>query len=327
MAAGPPVTTDVGRAVEVLRDGGLVGLPTETVYGLAADAERSEAIARVFAAKGRPTDHPLIVHIASADDLDRWATAPPSARILTDLWWPGPLTLLLRRSERVLDAVTGGRDTVAVRSPAHPVAQAVLDGFGGGLVAPSANRFGRVSPTSAADVVADLGSAVDLVLDGGPCSVGVESTIVDLAHGQPVVLRRGGVLAADLSDGLGVAVGHVGDDAESVAPGMLASHYAPDAAVVVLDAAATDAQVRTAVAEAGREGRPVGLLAPRRVPDLAPSVVELDPPADVEAYARSLYRCLRQADLSGIDTLVVVPPPSEGIGAAVLDRLVRAARR
>ncbi|HSL56219.1 MAG TPA: L-threonylcarbamoyladenylate synthase, partial [Acidimicrobiales bacterium] len=227
----PELTTDVDRAVAVLRAGGLVGLPTETVYGLAADAEQPAAVARVFAAKGRPPSHPLIVHLASGGALDDgWAAdVPDTARTLAAVVWPGPLTLLVRRGPRVLDEVTGGRPTVALRVPDHPSALAVLAGLDGGLVAPSANRFGRVSPTTAADVVAELGDRVDLVLDGGPCRVGVESTIVDLTGPEPVVLRPGGVPAARLAELLGVAVRRWSGEGEAVAPGMLPSHYAPSA--------------------------------------------------------------------------------------------------
>lgn len=330
MAGAPELSIDVDRAIAVLRAGGLVGLPTETVYGLAADAESPGAIARVFAAKGRPTDHPLIVHVAGAADLDRWAVeVPDAARRLADRWWPGPLTMLLQRAPRVLDAVTAGRHTVALRSPAHPVARAVLDGFGAGLVAPSANRFGRVSPTCAADVVAELGAEVDLVLDGGRCTVGVESTIVDLTDERSVVLRRGGVLAGDIADLLGVPVEEAAAGAEAVAPGMLASHYAPDATIVLLPADATDADVRAGVADAAGADRAavVGVLAPRRIVGLPEGVMELDPPAGADEYARVLYRRLRVADERGIDRLVVVPPPATGIGAAVVDRLERAAHR
>ncbi|MDZ7679079.1 MAG: L-threonylcarbamoyladenylate synthase [Acidimicrobiales bacterium] len=332
MTAGarPEVTTDPERAVAVLGSGGLVAIPTETVYGLAADATRPEAVRAVFAAKGRPSDHPLIVHVAGADELDRWAAdVPGTARALVDRWWPGPLTVLLRRSSRVLDEVTGGRDTVALRSPAHRLAHAVLEGFGGGLVAPSANRFGRVSPTTAADVVAELGARVDLVLDGGPCEVGVESTIVDLSGGVPVVLRQGGVSAGDIEAVLGVHVQVAEQGATPVAPGMLASHYAPDARVVVLDpetGAPEVAQAIGSLADGGADGT-FGVLAPEHVAGLDPSVVQLAPAGDAVSYARVLYSRLREADTRGIDCLVVVPPRPEGIGAAVLDRLTRAAHR
>lgn len=321
----PEVTADVDRAVAVLRGGGLVGLPTETVYGLAADAERAPAVRRVFAAKGRPPSHPLIVHLAGAAVLDDgWAAhVPDTARTLAAVLWPGPLTLLVRRGPRVLDEVTGGRPTVALRVPDHPLALGVLDDLDGGLVAPSANRFGRVSPTTAADVVAELGDAVDLVLDGGPCRVGVESTIVDLTGPEPVVLRPGGVAAARLAELLGTPVRRWSGEGEAVAPGMLPSHYAPSARVELLDPAAPDAADRSVAHLAA--GRRVGVLAPSEVAGLPDGVIALAPLGDAEAAARALYARLREADALGLDVLVVVPPEPEGIGEAVLDRLRRAA--
>jgi L-threonylcarbamoyladenylate synthase len=184
----------IARAVDVLRDGGLVAFPTETVYGLGADASNAAAVNRIFAAKGRPADHPLIVHLASADSLDAWASAvSPLARAFAAACWPGPLTIVLRRAARVPDAVTGGLSTVGLRVPSHPVAQALLRAFDGGIAAPSANRFGTVSPTTAAHVRESLGDRVDLVLDGGPSDVGVESTIVDCSGDTPAILRPGGV--------------------------------------------------------------------------------------------------------------------------------------
>jgi L-threonylcarbamoyladenylate synthase len=324
----PEVSVDPRRAVEVLRAGGVVALPTETVYGLAADARNPAAVARVFEAKGRPTDHPLIVHVAGSSDLGTWAhEVPPAARQLADRWWPGPLTVLLRRHVDVLDAVTGGRDTVALRAPSHPLARAVLSDFGGGLVAPSANRFGRVSPTCAADVIAELGPEVDLVLDGGPCEVGVESTIVDLTSARPVVLRRGAVTPEELAEALATEVEVSGPGAAVVAPGMLASHYAPDARVVVLDPDASDPQVVIAVAEHLTQVAGVGVLAPRRIEDLPVGATELTPAGGAADYARVLYSRLREADALHLDRLVVVPPPLAGIGAAVNDRLARAAHR
>lgn len=324
----PRIATDVAQAVEVLRAGGLVGMPTETVYGLAADAGNAEAVGRVFAAKGRPTDHPLIVHLAGADDIGRWAAdVPDPARRLVERFWPGPLTLLLRRAPHVLDEVTGGRATVALRSPDHPVANELLTRFRGGLVAPSANRFGRVSPTTAAAVVAELGESVDLVLDGGPCDVGLESTIVDLTGPQPVVLRRGAVTPEDLAEVVGTEVRVAGTEAEAVAPGMLASHYAPDAAVVVLAHDSGDLAVVAAAMTLVDDHRSVGVFAPRRISGLPARVVELEPGGEAEHYAQVLYARLRQADALALAHLVVVPPPPDGIGAAIHDRLMRAAHR
>ena len=197
----------VARAVEVLRAGGLVALPTETVYGLGADASNDDAVRRVFAVKGRPVDHPLIVHVGDATQLDDWvADVPATARALAAACWPGPLTILLDRDPSVSDVVTGGRPTIAVRVPDHPDTLAILRAFGGGVAAPSANRFGRVSPTRADHVRADLGDDVELVVDGGPCTVGVESTIVDCTGAVPVVLRVGAITAEMVADIIGTPV-------------------------------------------------------------------------------------------------------------------------
>jgi L-threonylcarbamoyladenylate synthase len=316
----------VERAAHVLRSGGLVAFPTETVYGLGADATDPIAVGRVFAAKGRPADHPLIVHLGDADLVEAWADeVPPEARQLADAFWPGPLTLLLWRSPKAPDAVTGGRDTVGLRVPDHPLARLLLDAFGDGVAAPSANRFGRVSPTTAADVVADLGDAVDVVLDGGPCRVGVESTIVDLTGDRPVLLRPGGVGVERLAEVLGHEPARPDGPAPTRAaraPGLLAAHYAPRAKVVVADAGT--AAVVAAEALAASDGR-VGVLAPTVTDGLPSEVVELEPAGGPEEYARLLYARLRQADRLQIEVLVCVPPPARGVGVAVRDRLARAA--
>lgn len=325
----------IDRAVEVLAVGGLVAFPTETVYGLGADAERPDAVARVFAAKGRPADHPLIVHLGAAGAVladEGWAVDVPDAgRLLADAFWPGPLTLLLRRGPRVPDAVTGGRDTVGLRVPDHPVALALLGAFGGGVAAPSANPFGRVSPTTAAHVVDGLGDAVDLVLDGGPCPVGVESTIVDLTGPVPTVLRPGGVRLEDLTAVLGAppaVVAPAPPGTRSVpAPGMLAAHYAPRARVEVVDdlPALHDRLARWGTGAEGGAHATVGVLAPGAVTGLADAVVVLEPAGPADEYARVLYARLRQADRLGLDVLVCVAPPAVGLGVAVRDRLARAA--
>ena len=322
----------VARAVASLRAGDVVAIPTETVYGLSADATNSAAIAKVFAMKGRPTNHPLIVHIGSAAQIDDWAVGVSDhARALADAFWPGPMTLLVRRSATAIDAVTGGRPTVGLRVPAHPVALELLREFGGGVAAPSANRFGRVSPTTAAHVAADLGSDLGLILDGGPCSVGVESTIIDVSGDAVVVLRPGGLSLEAIAEVLGYrpdveqAAAPIG---EARAPGTLAMHYAPNARVV-LATEATLAQVLVD-ADADSDGRAdaskrIGLLAPASVADLPGNVIELEPAGDPGHYAEVLYARLRQADRLGIDVLVCVPPATSGIGLAVLDRLQRAA--
>lgn len=310
----------IDEAVAVLRRGGLVAVPTETVYGVAADASDPEAVARIFEAKGRPSDHPLIVHLPGSDVLDEWASGVPEAAwALADAFWPGPLTLVLPRGPRVPDAVTGGRDTVGLRVPDHPVTSRLLRRFGGGLAAPSANRFGRVSPTRAEHVVADLGDLVDLVLDGGPCRVGVESTIVELVDDRTTVLRTGAITAEDVE---AVTGGPVSSETDGPvrAPGMLESHYAPAARVVIGG--------RDPVAEVRRlvdDGLTVAVLAEVPPDGLPASAVLLDPVGDATGYARHLYQRLRDADAAGADVVVAVPPAATGAGIAVRDRLRRAA--
>ena len=310
----------LAQAVETLRRGGVIALPTETVYGLAANAEDELAVRRVFAIKGRPATHPLIVHVARAEELSSWARhIPEEAWRLAAAFWPGPLTLVLQRSARATDAVTGGQDTVALRVPHHPVALAVLDALGGGVAAPSANRFGRVSPTTAEHVRVDLGDEVDLLLDGGPCTVGVESTIVDLSGGAPAVLRPGGLAVEEISRVLGREV-PVRTSATVRVSGSLASHYAPRAGVVL----AEPSEVAARVAALRAQGRSVGVLGPPTIP-LPPDVPRYDVPEDPAGAARLLYMRLREADLRGHDVLVACLPRAEGLGIAVRDRLARAA--
>jgi L-threonylcarbamoyladenylate synthase len=300
------VTTDVERAVAAIRSGGLVAIPTETVYGLAADARSGAAVARIFEVKGRPADHPLIVHLGAPDDLHRWASVVPAAADrLTAVAWPGPLTVIVPRADHVLDLVTGGRDTVGLRMPAHPMAQQLLAGAGTALAAPSANRFGSVSPTTAEHVLRDLGDrldpARDLILDGGACPIGVESTIVDCTSTPPQILRAGGVPVEDVERLLD------GDTAAAAGPsrasGMLASHYAPRCQVRLVDSADDAAALR-----AGTPGAEI-----------------LDLADDPAVYARELYARLREADDRGVATLIAVLPPAAGLGHAVRDRLTKAA--
>ena len=314
---------DISRAAEILRRGGLVAFPTETVYGLGADAGNPAALARLYAVKGRPGDHPVIVHVGAASQLADWALeVPDAARSLGDALWPGPLTLVVRRSSRVPDAVTGGGDTVGVRVPDQPVALALLRAFGGGIAAPSANRFGQVSPTTADDVHADLGDDVDLVLDDGPSTVGVESTIVDCTGDLLVILRPGAVTRENIEDVSGRPVGTRGDGLVW-APGTLKSHYAPEATVLVVPLDELAARARALLAA----GQRVAVLGPAAVPDLPPDVILLAAPRDTDEYAHVLYARLREVDRRGIDVLLAVPPPDAGVGVAVADRLRRAAGR
>jgi len=315
----------IDAAVRVLRRGGLVAFPTETVYGLGADAENPDALHRLYEVKRRPATHPVIVHLAARSSSDellaRWAArVPAAARALAAACWPGPLTLVVPRSRSVRTEVTGGLDTVGLRVPDQPVAQQLLDRFGGGVAAPSANRFGRVSPTTAEHVRADLGPDVDAVLDGGPCRVGVESTVVDCAHDAPVILRLGGVARERVEAIVGAPV-PVCDDGRRPAPGTLPAHYAPDADVVIVAAPDVASRARRLV----DDGLRVGLLAAAPPPDLPAAVTLLPAPVDVDELARELYGLLREADRRGLDVLLAVAPPPTGLGAAVADRLARAA--
>lgn len=314
---------DIARAVEVLRRGGLVAFPTETVYGLGADATNVDALARLYAVKGRPREHPVIVHVGAPEQLAEWAAAVPApAQRLADALWPGPLTIVVRRAGGVPDAVTGGAETVGVRVPDQPVALAVLRAFGGGVAAPSANRFGRVSPTTAEDVRVDLGDDVDVVLDDGSCSVGVESTIVDCSGADPVILRPGGVSGERIAELVGAPV-PVRRDGLVRAPGTLKSHYAPEATVLLVDRDELASRAAS-VLEAGQR---VAVLATDPLPSLPDDVLVLDAPRDVEEYARVLYARLRDADRLAVDVVLAVAPPKAGVGAVVGDRLRRAAGR
>jgi L-threonylcarbamoyladenylate synthase len=319
------VTSDVGAGAAALRAGRLVAFPTETVYGLGADAANPAAVARVFEVKGRPAGHPLIVHLANTLHAGPWMAVDPATEALVwalgQRFWPGPLTIVVRRSDRAASETVGGRDTIGLRVPDHPVALALLRAFGGGVAGPSANRFGRVSPTTAAHVRADLDGLVDVVLDGGPTAVGVESTIVELVGPQPQLLRPGGVTVAELEDVLGVPVAD-GGRGPSRAPGMLASHYAPRATVELVTAEALLAMVPPAPGPpATKLGADVGVIAPVAVGHQPSWLL----PADAAGYARQLYSALREADDRGLRHLFVVPPAGGQLLDAVLDRLTKAA--
>src|SRR5262245_62617374 len=290
---------DIVRAAEILRRGGLVAFPTETVYGLGADAGNPAAVARLYAVKGRPGNHPVIVHVGAPSQLADWAAdVPEAARRLGDALWPGPLTVVVRRAASVPDAVTGGGDTVGVRVPDQPVALALLRAFGSGIAAPSANRFGRVSPTTADHVRADLGSDVDLVIDGGPCAVGVESTIVDVTGREPSVLRVGGVSEARLAGVVGAPLARR-TSGEVAAPGTLVAHYSPRARVELVDAEGFKERSEQLRAQ----GSTVGVL---------------EAHADVTEYARVLYARLRELDERGVDVILAAAPAETGdLGAAV----------
>lgn len=313
-------TTDVARAADRLKAGELVAFPTETVYGLGADASNADAVRKVFAAKGRPADHPLIVHIADAVQLANWAREVPAfAHALAKRFWPGPLTLVLRRSPRVPDAVTGGQDTVAVRVPAHPVAQQLLRAFGGGVAAPSANRFGRVSSTTAAHVREEFGDAVACVLDGGATDIGIESTIVDCSGAAPVLLRPGGITPQQLEAALGTPLAAPRAGAPR-APGMLEKHYAPRTPLMQMEGDLVAELARSL----GRQGKRVAVLARTALQPLVEGMVWKSAPADAAAYAHDLYSNLRELDHAGCDAILIEQPPDGAEWLAIRDRLNRA---
>lgn len=311
----------IGQAAELLRQGRLVAFPTETVYGLGADARSDRAVSRIFAAKGRPADHPLIVHLASESELDRWARdIPATARRLAERFWPGPLTLILKRHPDVPDVVTGGQETIGLRVPNHPVALALLRAAGRGIAAPSANRFGRISPTLAEHVMAELGEAIDAIVDGGPCSVGLESTILDLSRRRPQVLRPGAITPEQLAEQLGETPATGGAGGPRV-PGRLPAHYAPRTPLRLLDAASLE-PILLALSHSDQVITVLALQSPR---------VETSGcrwqrmPGAPEEYARVLYASLRSADAAGSDWILVEQPPATGPWDAIRDRLGRAA--
>ena len=313
----------VSSAASNLLAGNLVAFPTETVYGLGADACNADAVARIYSVKGRPADHPLIVHVGSMDALGDWAAEVPEYAIsLARDFWPGPMTLIMKRSELAGDFVTGGQDTVGVRVPDHPVALGLLEAFarvgGKGVAAPSANRFGNVSPTTAqavADELSDYLGSADQILDGGPCQVGVESTIIDCTGDLPRILRPGAVTAEMIEESTGLSIGEsvvadgsAVDEKEIRVSGSLDSHYAPEAKVV-LDQSPVAGQGFIAMADVA-------------TPD---GVVRLAAPKSDEEFARVLYAALRAADEQGLQTVVVAQPAGDRIAIAIRDRLKRAA--
>lgn len=307
----------IGEAAAVLRRGGLVAFPTETVYGLGADAFNPRAVARVFEVKARPSFDPLIVHLADAAELPRVSpTDDPRVPALAARFWPGPLTLVLPRRPEVPDLVTSGLETVGVRVPAHPAAHALIAAAGTPVAAPSANPFGYVSPTTAAHVAELLGRAVDLVLDGGPCRVGVESTILSLA-GDPVILRPGGVPREALEEALGLRLEVAGPAERPLAPGQLAKHYATRTLLRILPGRAGRAPEG-----AGR----VGLLAWRPAGAEGYAATEvLAPDGSPETAAANLFAALRRLDASGLHLILAEPCDETGLGHAIMDRLRRAA--
>ena len=308
------------EAARRLVAGEAIGFPTETVYGLGADAANPGAVAKIFALKGRPADHPLIVHFADPASLSTWAAdVPESARALAKRFWPGPLTMILRKSSRVPAAVTGGQETVGLRCPSHPVAQELLREFArigsGAVAAPSANKFGHVSPTTAEHVREEFGPQL-FVLDGGACDVGLESTIVDLSRGAPVLLRPGGITR----DQIGQALGTAPRDRDAGAPrasGTLAAHYAPNTALSLVDFDALAVELESPAN--------VAVLALSEPPPTAHVTAWITAPANPAAYGHDLYANLRKLDASGAKRILVAAPPVNAAWEAVNDRLSRAA--
>ena len=314
-----PATPDaIHQAAKILKSGGLVALPTETVYGLGADASNPDAVRRIFSAKGRPADHPLIVHLVSASQLSDWATnIPDEAYALADAFMPGAITLILKCGDAVPDVVTGGQDTVGLRIPSHPVALELLQAFGGGIAAPSANRFGRISPTTAEHVAEELGDSVDLILDGGACEVGVESTIVDLSQGEARVLRPGMITVPQLNEVLGyVPKGQV-DNSPRVS-GSLKSHYAPTTPVTLVHPKDLHSTV-----EISQSFARVAVIALQDEPENC-QLPWITMPSEPELYAQHIYSVLRELDALGYDRLMVEAVPDVEAWQAISDRLERA---
>lgn len=319
-----PITADaaaIAQAAALLRQGRLVAFPTETVYGLGADAGNPEAVGRIFSTKGRPANHPLIVHIAGQENLDDWAEpVPEAARRLAGRFWPGPLTMVLKKKPAVPLAVTGGQDTVALRVPNHPVALRLLKAFGGGIAAPSANRFKRISPTEASHVAEELGDAVDLILDSGSCQVGVESTIVDLSGPKPVLLRPGLITRAQIEAVLQAELSIL-PSSGTRAPGLMAVHYAPATPALRCPAERLTETVQAWLAQ----GKTIGLLDYGQTIAAHPRIRRITLPAQAQPYAQSLYAALRELDRQQPDLLLVAQPPETADWQAVNDRLGKAA--
>ncbi len=309
------MSAEVRRAAEILKRGGLVAFPTETVYGLGADASRLTAVARLYQVKRRPLDHPVIIHFADAAGAFSWAReVSAAAQKLAAKFWPGPLTLILRKSPKVGGHVTGGQDTIGLRVPSHPVAQELLREFGGGVAAPSANRFGQVSPTTASHVHQDLGEDVDLVLDGGPSEVGIESTIVDLSSGDPVMLRPGKITAAELETVLGVPLGRRQADSPRHSGG-LERHYAPRTPARLVPTHQFDQEI-------AKLKDKVAVLAFSRPDERVDYWLRM--PREPQAYAHKLYAALRELDGAHCEMILIEAPPETPEWAGVRDRLERA---
>lgn len=313
---------DIAYAASLVRAGKLVAFPTETVYGLGADAANPDAVAGIFRAKSRPADHPVIVHLATAGDMDQWARdIPEAARLLAGKFWPGPLTLVLKRAEDVSSVITGRQDTVGLRVPGNPVALALLQAFGGALAAPSANRFGHVSPTTADHVADEFGDEVAAIIDGGQCRVGVESTIVDLTGSRPRLLRPGMIRIEAIEAELGRALERATDREGPRASGRLESHYAPGATLELVTAEVLSERIAACL----QHGERPAVLARREAPANLADVGWIEMPRQPVQFARAIYAALRRADAGRPDRILVEAPPESSGWEAISDRLSRAA--
>ena len=318
------------KAIKILDNGGLVGIPTETVYGLAADAENQEAVESIYKAKNRPSNHPLIVHLANAKAIPRWVSDfNEDAKKLTDAFWPGPLTIILKKSDVAKDFVTGGQDTVALRCPSHPIAHRLLEifdrGQGKGLAAPSANSFGRISPSTAQHVRDDLGEKpegkVDLIIDGGPCEVGIESTILDLSGDTPRILREGAIDSDQISSVIGKPVMHGTVYNSPRVSGTLKSHYAPKHKMEMVSAEDLPGKTQFLA----RQFKTFGLVAPEKIARRFKPISEKTfAYSSVPELSAHLYQWMHDLDKENIDRIFVVPPEYSPSSAGVLDRLTRA---
>ncbi len=332
-----PVSADtIAQAANLLRQGRLVAFPTETVYGLGADASNADAVTGIFKAKGRPANHPLIVHISSIENLKHWAIDISDAALtLAEHFWPGPLAMILNKQDHVPLVVTGGQQTIGLRMPNHPVALALLEEFGGGIAAPSANRFCRISPTQASHVYEELGPSVDMILDGGACQIGVESTIIDLSGSTPKLLRPGQISIQELAAALQVEImipkaniaqqfdteiSSLGAEPVVRAPGMMEIHYAPTTPATRCASEQLPKQIEQLIAS----GKKIGLLTYRLEIATTEQIHILRLPQQADAYAQRLYASLRELDALELDLILVEQPPQTEQWSAINDRLWKA---
>ena len=319
-----PEASAIEEAAEVLRNGGLVAFPTETVYGLGADATNPETIKKVFEVKGRPPDNPLIVHISDPAQLQFLAKGiPPKGKLLAETFWPGPLTIVVKRSDRVPDIVSAGLDTVAIRMPNHPITLQLVKVFGRAIVGPSANISGTPSPTTAEHVFNDLHGKIDMILDAGPTQIGVESTVVDVTADPPLILRFGALARSQIEKVIGFISTAAGNEELRRSPGTRHRHYAPAAKVILFEEGHLS-QLRSELGDHRALGKRVGCIV-HSVGVMGDDAFVVSLPSDIERYSQQLFSALRELDERGVDVILVECVPEVGIGEAVMDRLRRAA--